>query len=92
MDNDFFYPDNQDPDATLDYKFRWGTWLKGDTILTSTWTAPGLTIVSEAINGTECQVFLKGGAVGQQYKVVNEITTKLLRTDNRTMMLTFKER
>lgn len=77
------------PEATLDYKFDWSRWLPtGDTIATSSMTADtGLTVASDTHDTSTATVWLSGGTDGQNYDVVNEITTAGGRTDERTMVI-----
>lgn len=94
----------KDPDATLDYKRDWnrateggaaGTgWLaSGETITSSTWTVPaGLTKTSETNDTTTATVWLSGGTAGQDYTIVNRITTSQGRTDERSTKITVRNR
>lgn len=65
--------DNEVKDWTLDWSKELAT---GDTIASSTWSAPaGLTVVTDTKTTTTTTVWLSGGTVGQRYIVVNTITT-----------------
>jgi len=82
----------KDPNAILDYVIDWGTWLAGDTIITSTWTAEtGITAVSDTETATTATVWLSGGTAGSDYNVVNRIVTALGRTDDRTLLIRVRE-
>lgn len=82
------------PLAKLDYGFNWSSWLaSGETITVSNWTVDeGMTKSSEQINGTTTSVFIEGGVVGNNYKIVNTITTSVGRIDSRTIRLSCKNR
>jgi len=82
----------KDPNAVLDYVVDWGTWLAGDTIVTSIWTAEtGITVVSDTKTATTATVWLSGGTAGSDYNVVNRITTTMGRTDDRTLRIRVRE-
>lgn len=83
----------KDPDATLDYTGKWAAWLKGDTILTSTWDVPtGITLVSESHTSTETLAWFSGGTEGAKYLIRNRITTAAGRIEDRTITIVIKER
>jgi hypothetical protein len=78
----------QDAQDVLDYTINWGTFLLGDTIVTSTWTVTsGITKSNESNTTTACTVFLQGGTSGQSYTITNTITTTLGRTAERSFTL-----
>jgi hypothetical protein len=78
----------KDPAAVLDYAINWATWLDGDTIATSTWTATtGITVDSSTNTTTMATVWLSGGTVGTSYVVTNKIVTAGLRTDERSLLI-----
>ena len=85
----------KDPDAVLDYKVDWSTWLAeiSDTIATSSWDVPtGLTEDSDENNETEAVVWLSGGTAGQTYTVTNHIVTAGGREDDRSFQIVVKDR
>lgn len=83
----------KDPDAVLDYGFDWTSWLDGDTISTSAWSADaGITVDSDSNNTTSTTVWLSGGTAGTTYEVTNQITTAAGRTDDRTIRIKVVER
>ncbi len=83
----------KDPEAILDYGFNWSDWLDADTIDTSTWSVDtGLTIDSESETTLITTVWLSGGTPGKKYKAVNTITTAGGRTDERTLLVTVKNK
>ncbi len=73
--------------AELDYKMMWAPTLGEDTIQSSTWTAPGLTIGTVSFTNTDTTVWLRGGTAGKSYRVTNSIVTSGARTDVRTFTL-----
>ena len=90
--NTQFY--TKDPNAVLDYKIDWGTWLgASETISTSTWTAAtGITVNSSTNTTTTATVWLSGGTAGVQYMVTNRITTNQGRTDDRSLTISVQDR
>lgn len=86
----------KDPDAVLDYKFDWSSWLStGETISSTTVTAEtGLTVDSNSITDTSTSVtvWLSGGTANTNYDVTCQIVTSASRTDDRTMTIRVRER
>lgn len=84
----------KDPNATLDYGFRWSDWLdEGDTISTSGWTVPdGITKVSDSMTTTTTTVWLSGGTIDVSYDIVNQIVTADGRKDDRTITIIIREK
>lgn len=83
------------PGANLDYGFDWKSngWLStGETIETSSWTAPGLTLTRQQSANGITSVFVAGGKKGSTYKLTNTITTSDGRTDSRTIHLVVEDR
>ncbi|MBI5035557.1 MAG: hypothetical protein HZB51_34125 [Chloroflexi bacterium] len=84
----------KDPAALLDYGFEWQNWLGADKIVTSTWDVPtGITKVSDSHTDTKAVIWLSGGTLDQDYKIVNHIVTDgtdgagHARTDERTLTI-----
>ena len=84
----------KDPAAVLDYRVDWSDWLQqGETITDSTVTAEtGVTVDSDAHDDTTATVWLSGGALQANYKVTNHITTSAGRQDERTFVITVRDR
>lgn len=83
----------KDPDATLDYKVDWSSWLVDDTISGSQWIIPaGINFVIDSFDNTSATVWLSGGSVGSSYEVVNRITTDAGRVDDRTIIIKIREK
>lgn len=83
----------KDPNAILDYRFDWSTWLDNDTIAASTWIAPdGITVQSENETTTTATVWLSGGTLSRFYEVVNRVTTAGGRTDDRTLVVYIQDK
>lgn len=84
----------KDPNAVLDYRFDWSSWLAAsETISTSAMTvSAGLTKDSESNTTTTATVWLSGGAEGTRYTVQNRITTNQGRTDDRTIQIRVSNR
>lgn len=89
-----FIPETpKDPDATLDYAMDWTRWLDGDTIISSSWTAPsGLTADNSSHDGAITTVWLSGGEAKTEYKITNRVVTAGGRTDDRTILLLVEDR
>ena len=91
----------KDPDAILDYRFDWSSWLQnGDTISSCQFiVSPGIT-VGNGSNGalaptnttTNATVWLIGGTAGQVYTVTSRIVTSQGRTDDRTITIRVQNR
>jgi hypothetical protein len=84
----------KDPNAVLDYKFDWSSWLAtSETISTSTWTVPaGLTKQSDTHDTTSTTIWLTSGTAATSYTVVNEIVTNQGRTEDRSLLLFLEDR
>lgn len=87
----------KDPDAVLDYKIDWSSWLAqsspADTISSSSWSAEtGITVDTSANTTTDATVWLSGGSAGRKYAVTNQIVTAGGRTVERTIYVTVVER
>lgn len=83
----------KDPDSTVDYGCDWTAWLQtGEIITTSTWTASGLTKGTETNSAGITSVLLSGGTVGTSYTVTNQIDTDQGRIEQRSMIITVKEK
>ena len=88
----------KDPDAYLDYGMDWTNWLDGDTIVTSTWLVPsisGLTQSNSSVNAaaTVTTVWLAGGTIAAApWMVTNRIATAGGRTEDRSFLMTVRER
>jgi hypothetical protein len=69
----------KDPDAKEPYSILWDqelTELGGVTIASSVWTVPaGITQVTATNDTTKATIVLSGGTAGQDYQIVNRITT-----------------
>lgn len=75
------------PGSVLDYGFLFEDWLKGEIIVSSTWTLPvGLVEVSSSYDNTSTAVVISGGVAGSTYVVTNTITTAAL-TDSRSFRI-----
>jgi hypothetical protein len=73
--------------AVLDYSVNWEQWLNGDTISSSSWSCPGLTITAQTVNAeaTRTTVVVSGGDVGRKYTLTNRILTAGGLTDERSI-------
>ena len=83
----------KDPDAHLNYTIDWSEWLVTDTISTSTWTVPtGITKDSDTNSTTTTTIKLSGGTVGEKYEIVNHVVTAAALEDDRTIVITIREK
>ena len=84
----------KDPDAILDYKFDWSSWLStGDSISTYAMTVPaGLTQTTSTFDSDSVTVWLSGGSAGSIYSVSCLINTNASRIDERTIRMHIMER
>lgn len=86
----------KDPDSTLDYAFDWSAWLPAtDKIIASSFVVDsGITSEpgGETFSDTVTRLYLSGGVAGQNYKVVNTITTEQGRIDERTIEIRVRQR
>lgn len=81
---------DKDPDELIDYALRWWKRLdEGDTIAASEWTAPdeGLTITDNTFTSDTTTVWLSGGTLGEQYDVLNRVTTAGGRVMDQTVRI-----
>ena len=84
----------KDPNAVLDYRINWSTWLYGDNISNSIWTADeGLIVhsIKSSFTDTTTTVWVSGGTVGNTYTVTNRITTVSGRRNDRSIRIRIKE-
>lgn len=84
----------KDPDAVKDYEFDWSEFLDGDTLLTNpngheilVEPSGGVTIDSSSNDDTTVTVFVSGGTVGTDVKVVCRVFTAGGRTDDACLEL-----
>lgn len=86
----------KDPEAVLDYKFDWSSWLAtGETISTKEITATtGITVDSSSITDTNTSVtvWLSGGTADSDYTIECKIVTSDSRTDERKIAILVRER
>jgi len=82
----------KDPGSTVDYELDWTAYLSGETISTSTWSVPGLTVGTTSNTTTTTTVWLSGGTVGERYVARNTITTSGGSTDVRGITIKVEER
>lgn len=82
----------KDPDAVEPFELNWESWLKGDTLSTSTWILPdGLVEARKAVSTTLTTIWLGGGSAGKRYEVLNRITTAGGLTEDRSFILLVAE-
>lgn len=87
----------KDPDAELDYTFNWKEWLNGGTLNTvnCAWvtSAANIAIINQSHESTgESTVRVGGGVDGESYEIVNYIENERGEKDNRTLLVTVREK
>jgi len=87
----------KDPEAVLDYSFKWDKWLEGgdqpETITDYEITVPpGLTLDRKTEAGGIVTVWLKDGLGSKTYRVECKVTTSKGRVDERSIWVKVKER
>jgi hypothetical protein len=85
----------QDPDAVLDYTLDWVDYLVEDDFIVDvafTTSDVALVVNSENFTNTWTSVWLSGGLLAVSYSVVCHITTDAGRQDDRTFMLTIRQK
>lgn len=84
-----------DPDAALDYTWDWTGWLAENETIASHAVeveAGTVNIDSTTATGTTVTAWISGGAARETCRVRCRITTSQGRTDDRTIVLTIRER
>jgi hypothetical protein len=87
----------KDPNALLDYDVDWNkpgdAWLlSGDTIVSSTFTVVDTGIVlgtggfAPSFTTTKTKVWVSGGSLGQEHRVVNHVVTAQGREEDHTLV------
>ena len=85
--------DFKDPDEVLDYRVDWSARLDGDTIASSTWEVlAGLTKDSDTSGADDTTIWLSGGTLGDNYTLVNRVTTAGGRTFDQSVKLKVRTR
>lgn len=88
----------KDPDAVVDYLIDWGAEYLGEDLLAeSEWTVDpdepgGVTVTGSNFDASTSTVNASGGAPGQIYRLVNQVTTALGRVDSRSIVVRVEKR
>lgn len=90
----------KDPNAVLDYGWRWKSWLAGDVLTSSEWAPESdyndIYIEDSFFNDDTTTLILSGGTVGSVYRFINHITSinseGFERQEERTIQITMVER
>lgn len=81
----------KDPQAVLDFKRDWTSFLAGDTVSASSWAVEGfetdLTVDSDSHTDTTATVWLSGGTHRKKYLLTNTIVTAGARTEQWTAIV-----
>lgn len=82
-----------DPQAVLDYRFDWTSWLEPDEQITSAiLAATGVTLGSHQVAATTVTAWVSGGTHGTLATITCHIVTSQGREDDRTMRLLITNR
>lgn len=85
----------KDPSSKEDYTVNWTTWLGDDTISASAWTVPsGLTqsTPSPSNTATAATIWISGGTHGQEYLLMNQITTAAGRINQQSIKILVRDK
>ena len=79
------------PEAVLDYKLDWKSWLVDDTLSASDWEVDtGINHDSDSFDSTSGTIWLSGGDAGKVYHITHHVTTAGGRQDSRTITISVK--
>lgn len=85
----------KDPAAVLDYGFNWSKWLSAGATISS-YSFPdlpsGLTVEEDSEAEGIVTVRISGAAVGQSYRLTNEVIASDGQTDRRSIILVGRKR
>lgn len=85
-----------DPDAVLDYSLDWSQLLgDGETLASAVWTLPaGLTEApqGQSHDDTTATVWVSGGTVNENYRIVCHVVTSEGREDDDSILLRCREK
>lgn len=84
--------DPKDPADERDYQIDWAPLLGEDTIALSLWRVPdGITGESGSNTDTTSTIWVTGGTDGEDYHIINRITTSDDRTFERYLIIPVRE-
>lgn len=82
-----------DPQAVLDYRFDWTSWLEPDEQITSAiLAATGVTLGSHQVAATTVTAWVSGGTHGTLATITCHIVTNQGREEDRTIRLLIRHR
>lgn len=83
----------KDPDALLDYKVSWQTWLNGDSIVSAAVSAQsGIIAAANSVSGNVSHViWLSAGTVGNEYNITSRIWTSAGRRNDASFTIRVEE-
>lgn len=84
----------KDPNANLDYRWDWSSWLAaGDTIVSHEVTVDGTVVLGTHSNDeSSVTAWISGGTDGEKARVTARVTTAQGRIDDRTIVLDVRPR
>ena len=78
----------KDPAARKPYRWNWSVRFPNDPVAASTFTVPvGVTLVTSSYDAGGSTAWLEGGTNGQDYTIVNRVTTAAGITDEWSLIL-----
>lgn len=81
----------QGPNEVLEYEFAWANVIpESSSIVSSVWTATGLTLAGESVIGTTTVAKISGGTLGQKYIVENLVNLSNGETYKTSMFILFE--
>lgn len=91
---------SKDPDALLDYKVDWGSWLgTTDTIASAVVSSPGffevdgIRLATHAVSGNNGHViWLSAGSTNEEYQITSRIWTSAGRRNDQTFIVRIQPR
>lgn len=84
----------KDPDALLDYKIDWQTWLGTDTIVSAAVSAQsGIIVASHSVSGNVSHViWVSAGTVSEEYTITSRIWTSAGRRNDQSFIIQIEEK
>jgi hypothetical protein len=85
---------NKDPNAVLDYRWDWSSWLAASEVISShsAIVEAGITVDSSSNSTTAVTIWLSGGTEGQAYTVTARIVTNQGRTEDSSIRINVRQK
>lgn len=84
----------KDPDALLDYKVDWQSWLGSDTIVSAAVSAEsGIIAAANSVSaGVSHVIWVSAGTVGQEYTITSRVWTSAGRRNDQSFIISIEEK